>query len=126
MCNRKSFLVTVGAAILAVLIAASAHAWSSNTNYLTFNTPVALPGVTLPPGTYTFRLPSEISPNVVQVLNQSESRLYFTGMTLPIERPSGAPNRMVTMGEAVPGRAAPIKAWFPVGQRDGHAFIYQR
>jgi hypothetical protein len=127
MCNRRSFLAVVGASILGVLIAASAHAWgSTQTNYLTFSGAVALPGVTLAPGTYIFRLPSDTDRNVVQVLSRDSSRVYFMGMTRPVERPNGNRDRAVTLGEASPGQAPPIRAWFPVGRRDGHGFIYAR
>ncbi len=129
MCTRKSFLAAVGVVILGVLIAASAHAWSTDTNYLTFNVPVALPGVTLSPGTYTFRLPTETNRDIVQVLKRDKSgRLtsYFMGMTQPVERTNLQQGSMVSLGEAAPGQAPPIKAWFPLGERDGHAFIYKR
>ena len=126
MCTRRSFLTVVGASILGVLIAASAHAWGSQTNYLTFSGAVALPGVTLAPGTYIFRLPSDTDRNVVQVLSRDSSKVYFMGMTQPVERPNGDWERPVTLGEASPGQAPPIRAWFPVGQRNGHGFIYAR
>jgi hypothetical protein len=126
MCTRRSFLAVVGASILGVLIAASAHAWGSHTNYLTFSGAVALPGVTLAPGTYIFRLPSDTDRNVVQVLSGDSSKVYFMGMTRPVERPNGDRERPVTLGEASPGQAPPIRAWFPVGQRNGHGFIYAR
>jgi hypothetical protein len=48
------------------------------------------------------------------------------GMTQPVERPNRDFDRAVTLGEALPGQAPPIRAWFPVGHRDGHRFIYAR
>src|SRR6478735_4746566 len=36
--------------------------------FLTFNTPVGVPGVTLAPGTYLFRFPSGTGTGVIQVL----------------------------------------------------------
>ena len=127
MCTRRSFLAVVCVSILGVLIAASAHAWGpGQTNYLTFSGAVALPGVTLAPGTYIFRLPSETDRNIVQVLSRDSSRVYYMGMTQPVERPNRDFDRAVTLGEALPGQAPPIRAWFPVGHRDGHRFIYAR
>ena len=127
MCTRRSFLSVVCASLLGVLIAASAHAWGPDrTNYLTFSGAVALPGVTLAPGTYIFRLPSETDRNIVQVLSRDSSRVYFMGMTQPVERPSSDGGLAVTLGEASRGQAPPIRAWFPVGHRDGYRFIYAR
>ena len=126
MCIRNSLLAVVGAAILGVLVTASANAWNTDTTYLTFNAPVALPGVTLPAGTYEFVTPSATNKDIVQVLNRAHSRSYFMGITVPVERPRGAENRVVTIGEAAPGQPAPIKAWFPRDQAVGHLFVYSR
>src|SRR5262245_19545991 len=109
MRTRRLFLGIVCAAILA-LIPTAVPAWSTQTNYLKFNAPVALPGVTLAPGTYTFCLPSDMDRNVVQVLDGKQTRVYYMGLTQPVQRPNGDPNRMVIMGEALPGQATPIRA----------------
>jgi hypothetical protein len=126
MCIRKSLLAGVGAVVIGVVIGASAYAWTSNTNYLTFNTPVALPGVTLPAGTYVFRTPSDMDRNVVQVMNRTATKSYYMGLTQPIQRPQRGTTMLVTVGEAPAGQAPPIQAWFPLGQPEGHSFIYNR
>jgi hypothetical protein len=126
MCIHKSLLAIAGVAVLGVLMTASAQAWNTDTNYVTFSAPVALPGVTLAAGTYVFRSPTELDKNVVQVLNRKQTETYFMGFTAPADRPLGQPDRMVIMGEAAPGQATPIKAWFPLGERDGHMFKYDR
>jgi len=126
MCTRRSLLAVVSAAALGVLISASAHAWQTDVTYLTFNVPVALPGVTLPAGSYEFRSASPINKDIVQVLSRNHSKSYFLGITVPIERPRGDLNRLVTLGEAGPGQPAPIKAWFPRDQTTGHLFVYDR
>jgi len=126
MCIRKSLLLIAGAAVIGVLVAASAHAWTNDTNYLTFNGPVALPGVTLPAGTYSFRIPSSIDRNIVQVMNRAETKSYYLGITRPVQRPRRTTELLVTMGEVPANQAPPIQAWFPLGERDGHAFIYER
>ena len=123
MCIRKSLFAI---AVIGVLVAASAYAWTSDINYLTFSGPVALPGVTLPAGTYTFRMPSDSDRNVVQVMNRAQSKSYYMGITRPVSRPRAGTDLLVTVGEAPAGQAPPIQAWFPLGERDGHAFIYER
>jgi hypothetical protein len=123
MCIRKSLFAI---AVIGVLVAVSAHAWTSDTNYLTFSAPIALPGVTLPAGTYTFRTPSGIDKNVVQVMDRAQSKSYYMGITRPVSRPRAGTDLLVTVGEAPAGQVRPIQAWFPLGERDGHAFIYER
>jgi hypothetical protein len=123
---RKSLLAVIGAVIIGVVVAASAHAWTSDTNYLTFNAPIALPGVTLPAGTYTFRTPSDSDKNIVQVLNRAGNKSYYMGITHPVLRPRAGTEMSVILGEAPAGQARPIQAWFPLGERDGHSFIYER
>jgi hypothetical protein len=124
MCIRKSLLVVAAIAIVAGVCVASASAWS-NPNYLTFNTPIALPGVTLPAGTYSFRTPDG-DRNVVQVLNRAETKSYYMGITRPVQRPRGNKELVVSIGEAPRGQVRPIQAWFPADQDQGHAFIYDR
>jgi hypothetical protein len=123
MCIRKSLLAL---AVIGVLAVASAHAWSTDINYLTFSGPVALPGVTLPAGTYSFRTPSSSDKNIVQVMNRAETKSYYMGITMPVHRPRATTELLVTVGEAPARQARPIQAWFPQGQIEGHAFIYTR
>lgn len=125
MCIRKS-LLALGVTVLGLVVAASAHAWTNDINYLTFNGPVALPGVTLPAGTYAFRTPSDFNRNIVQVMNRAETKSYYMGITRPVSRPRAGTDMLVTIGEASARQTAPIRAWFPLGQAEGHAFIYER
>ena len=126
MCIRKSLLVTVVIGVVLVG-AAAAHAWLTETNYMTFSGPVGLPGVTLPAGTYTFRTPSGFDRNIVQVMNRAETKSYYMGITRPVSRPRrNSTELLVTVGEAPAGQVRPIQSWFPLGQMEGHAFIYDR
>ena len=123
MCIRKSLLAI---AVLGVLATASAYALTNDVNYVTFSGPIALPGVTLPAGTYTFRTPSDMDKNVVQVMDRGETKSYYMGITRPVSRPRGGAQLLVTIGEASARQAPPIQAWFPLGQTQGHGFIYDR
>jgi hypothetical protein len=54
-------------------------------------------------------------------------KVYFMASTERVNRPAELPrNRVVTLGEASPGMAPPVLAWYPEGQRMGHAFVYGR
>src|SRR5579859_3624575 len=56
---------------------------SSSDHFLAFSGPVGLPGVSLGPGTYIFRL---VAPSVMQVLNEDRSMAYAMFFTIPTER----------------------------------------
>jgi hypothetical protein len=95
------------------------------TNYVTFSAPFALPGVSLPAGTYIFEAPLEYSLHVVQVTSRDGRHTYFSGFTQPVERPSSQMAGVgVVLGEARSGAPTPVKVWFPAGRRQGHQFIY--
>jgi hypothetical protein len=97
----------------------------AHVNYLTFSGPFALPGVTLPAGTYTFEVASPGSYDVVRVLSRDRGQQYVTAFTKRVERPRGLPaNRQIVFQEAPAGMTPPIKAWFPIGDSIGHEFIY--
>jgi|SRR6185503_9485233 len=93
-------------------------------NNLTFSKAAALPGVTLPPGTYLFEAgPAYSSPDVVRV--SRNRRTVFIGMTIPAVRAQGAEPGLVTFEEAARGEAARILAWYPAGSNHGHQFLYR-
>ncbi len=121
----------VGALLVVVAATASTGAWVGSpekTTYLTFNRPVALPGVELAPGTYIFEVATPLtSAAVVRVSSRDRSKLFLTAYTNVIDRPAGLPaDHLVSFGEAVGGQAPPIRAWFPEGASRGHEFIYRR
>ena len=97
-----------------------------HTNYITVSAPIALPGVSLPAGTYIFEVPLDrASLDVVRVKSRDGRQVYLTAFTQTVDRPVGAAGRsLLVFGEAVSGVPAPVKIWFPAGERIGHAFIY--
>lgn len=129
MVNRKWVLTAFGAVILGSVVAASGEAWGAvnKTAHLTFSRSFALPGITLPAGTYTFQLADPaLSGDIVQVLSRDRSKVYYTGFTATVQRPAGLPaHRMMTFGEGPVGTPPPIDCWFPAGESIGHQFIYR-
>src|SRR6202035_6022768 len=73
--------------VLILLLIAGSVARSSVSDKLTiftFSQPVELPGVTLPAGTYAFKLADTLSgSDVVQVWNKDQTHLYATFMSIP-------------------------------------------
>lgn len=126
---RSSVLMhsAVAGAALACLLAAPAQAEPiDKRTYFTFSGPISMPGVTLPAGTYQFRLPSQTDRSVVQVLSNDGTKTYGLFMTLPIERPDPAEGPEVRFMESAEGMAAPVKTWWYPGERRGFEFIYPK
>jgi hypothetical protein len=116
-----------GAALVAVLLAPIAHAgnMASDANRLTFSRSVALPGVTLPAGSYTFEL-VDPSTGMVRVVSPDRRRAYFMGFTIAVRRPSTlSATQPIVLREAPAGAAPPIAAWYPIGTNLGREFLYR-
>jgi len=126
MLNRRLVLTGCTVAVLA-LAASSALAWSSiaRTNHLTFSGAVALPGVVLTPGSYTFQAgPMDTDRNVVRVTTRDGRRTLFMGFTIPVSRPQGSRGVIVSLGEAPAGQPRPILVWYPSDSTIGYQFRY--
>jgi hypothetical protein len=125
MLKSKLVLVSCVAIVAGLLAVRAASGSIPHTNYLTFNAPFALPGVSLPAGTYVFDVIATGSHDVVRVTSRDGSRTYLTAFTTRVQRPVGLPvNRMIVFNEVAAGMTPPIKAWFPLGQSIGHQFVY--
>ena len=125
---RNLKVVAIGGVFLGLVAAVSANAWSDggHTNYLTFSRAVALPGVELAAGTYIFETPtSDMSNSIVRVSSRDRKKVYLTAFTRDVDRPRGDNGKLIVeLGEAAPGTPPPVAAWFPLGERVGHQFIY--
>ncbi len=128
MMHRYTRIAACAALLSLALTGATLQAGSPfyKLDVLTFSGPVALPGVTLGAGTYNFEVADRDSGDVVRVRNQQNNQVAFMGFTYHVERPdAGREGNNVILGEARPGQAPPILAWFPVGERRGYEFIYR-
>jgi hypothetical protein len=126
MRSCKSLLVGGAAAALALMVVTgSVVALGANhENRLTFNRPVALPGVVLPAGTYSFNV-ADGTLDVVVVRNSAGTKQVYMGFTTTVGRPAGmSPNTLVTTGEAPANQTPPITRWYEIGQTIGHEFRY--
>lgn len=101
-----------------------------NTNertYLTFSSTVELPGVTLQPGTYLFRLAdSQSNRHIVQVFSQDEKQIHATILAVPAERLEVTGENVVTFREASEGATPAVQYWYYPGDRIGHEFVYPK
>jgi LPXTG-motif cell wall-anchored protein len=116
----------LGLALLSLAPLANAQPASKKTN-ITFSQPVRVPGVTLTPGSYVFKLAdSQSNRHIVQILNPREDKVYATVLTIPDYRVRPASKTIITFSESAPGRPTPIKAWFYPGDNTGNRFVYSK
>jgi hypothetical protein len=96
------------------------------TTYFTFRAPVALPGVTLPPGSYVFEVMNpDMSADLVRVANRERSKTYTLQFTRRVHRDGrGDLKSIITLGESANGMPKPIKTWFPDNETTGREFLY--
>ena len=127
MTSWKTVRIACGTLVLGLLVAASGHAWSVNhENNLTFNRPVALPGVVLPAGSYTFDVASPTALDVVVVRNKAHTKTFYMGFTSTVERPARmSTTASITFRETSANEPPPIAAWYPIGDPLGHEFMYR-
>src|SRR5258705_4101146 len=101
MTSWKSVRIGVAAAAIAIMVTGSVMALGVNhENRLTFNRPVALPGVVLPAGTYSVDVAdTSMALDVVVVRNTARTKRFYMGFTNQVRRPAGmSPNTQVTVG----------------------------
>jgi hypothetical protein len=96
---------------------------SANEHHLTFSGPVALPGVSLAPGTYIFRRPAG---NVLLVTNANRQP-YAMLSTVTAARTSAADQYEIVLGPPLAdGAPRRIEAWFAAGDSSGQQLIYPK
>jgi hypothetical protein len=132
--RRKTSMLKrlISTSVLVVLVGAASGAnafttTSDKRTYFTFSQPVALPGVTLPAGTYMFRLADDTtSRKVIQVANKQGTESFAMLHTLPISRPDAPKDPEVRFMETASGAPVAVRAWWQQGERTGYEFIYSK
>jgi hypothetical protein len=93
----------------------------------TFNSPVELPGVTLPPGTYVFHfVDANNQKKVMQVAEKSTNKTYGMFMTINAIRPKASDDAELRFLETPAGKPAAVKTWWYPGNTIGREFIYPK
>lgn len=126
---RKSLLgVLCAAAMLVAVSAEPAAAQNFNRHtVLTFSTPVELPGVTLPAGTYVFRLSDSTSDrHVVHVLDADGEKHIATLFAMPARRSVISEENVVTFRETAANEPLPIRYWYFPTDHFGQEFAYPK
>ena len=124
----RSRLTCVGAFLLATFVAGAAMAATiDKRTTFTFNTPVAVPGVTLPAGSYLFHLAdTENTRDVVQVLSADGKTAYAMFFTLQTWRAEPAKDPELTFIETAADMPNAIRTWWNPGESIGYDFLYPR
>jgi hypothetical protein len=126
MTKRMATRMALTAVALTFVAAAAQASWGfGHENKLKFTRPVALPGVVLPAGTYSFDVASPTALDVVVVREVNRGKVFYMGFTRTISRPRNMSSTIpVAFGEASAKEAPPIAAWYEIGNTTGHEFIY--
>lgn len=128
--KRLQLIATACATALLAALTLNVAAQDFNTSertFLTFSSAVELPGVTLPAGTYLFKLAdSPSNRHIVQVFDQDERQLHATILAVPAERMEATGENVVTFRETVAGGTPAVQYWYYPGDRIGHEFVYPK
>lgn len=103
--------------------------WNKSTDFQ-FSAPVQIPGKTLEPGKYVFRLAdSESDRNIVQIFSEDSAgheNLAATLMAVP-EHLEETPDKPIVHFEERPsGSPEAIQSWYYPGEKTGWEFVYPK
>ncbi|HUA20242.1 MAG TPA: LPXTG cell wall anchor domain-containing protein [Bryobacteraceae bacterium] len=122
----KLVLAVLCVGVLFAVLPATADSWNKLTT-VTFSAPVQLPGMTLPAGTYVFKLlDSPSDRHIVQVFNEDQDHLYTTILAIPNYRLTPTDKTVLNFTEAAPGKPVGVRAWFYPGDNFGQEFVYPK
>jgi hypothetical protein len=95
--------------------------------YFTFSQPVALPGMTLPAGTYMFRIANpDTSRKVIQVANKEGTQSFAMLHTIPAQRPDAPKDSEIRFLETAAGAPPAVATYWYMGERTGYEFLYSK
>lgn len=127
MRRTKTTLVALCAALALTAGVAAAQSPADRTTFVTFSGPVSLPGMTLPAGTYTFRLAdSQTDRHIVQIFNREGTKLFTTLLAVPAQRPEPEGDPVITFKETPADRPPAVHFWYYAGEKDGNELVYPK
>jgi hypothetical protein len=127
--KRVKLIATALALTVLGVLANGVAAQETNTSertFLTFSGAVEMPGVTLQPGTYVFKLADTPTRNVVQVWDRDEKNMIGHWLFVQAERPAVSGETVVTFKETREGTTPAVQYWYFPGERIGKEFIYPK
>jgi hypothetical protein len=129
--NMKCITSTAVALVMALSVCWPAPARAQDFNplektYLTFSNSVELPGMTLPSGTYTFKLADTPGRNVVQVMSRDEKTIHGQFLFVQAQRRDATSDTVVMFHETAEGATPAVQYWFYPGESIGKEFVYPK
>jgi|SoiMethySBSTD1v2_1073268.scaffolds.fasta_scaffold11870_6 hypothetical protein len=127
--KRVKLIATALALMVLAVLSNRATAQQANTmerTFLTFSGAVEMPGVTLEPGTYVFKLADTPSRNVVQVWDKDEKNMMGHWTFVQAERPQVSEDTVVMFKETREGATPAVQFWYFPGEKVGKEFIYPK
>jgi hypothetical protein len=129
----KSRVIAAVIALTASVTTMNADTWNKKTK-VTFSGPVVVPSahskegvVTLPAGTYIFRLlDSPSDRHIVEVTNTRGNHVYTTILSMNDYRVNASSKTVMYFTERQSGSPQAIKAWFYPGDNYGQRFVYPK
>jgi hypothetical protein len=112
---------------LAVTIGAAQADQMNKKTIVTFSEATQVPGMTLPAGTYVFKLmDSSSDKHVVQIWNESGTKLVTTVLSISTSEPQPAGKVMLTYAERPANEPQAVKEWWYPGDNAGQEFVYPK
>ncbi len=122
----KKFILLFCSAFALTAVTAVADEWDKKTT-VTFGRPVELPTMTLPAGTYVFKL-SDLGTNrhIVKIYNAEENKLFATVMAIPNWQLTPKGESVLRFAERPKTEPEALRAWFYPGDNFGQEFVYPK
>ena len=117
-------IAALGAGIAALNV--NADAWNKKT-VITITEPMQIPGATLTPGKYVFKLmDSSSNRHIVQVFTEDEKSVINTVLAIPNQRLQPTGKSEFGFWEVPAGNTPALRSWFYPGDNFGHEFAYPK
>lgn len=117
-------VAALGAGIAALNV--NADAWNKKTT-ITISEPLQIPGATLTPGKYVFKLmDSSSNRHIVQVFNEDEKTVINTILAIPNQRLHPTGKSEFGFWEVPAGNTPALRSWFYPGDNFGQEFAYPK
>ncbi|HET6962857.1 MAG TPA: hypothetical protein VFJ27_10185 [Terriglobia bacterium] len=117
-------IAALGAGIAALDV--NADTWNKKT-VITITEPMQIPGATLTPGKYVFKLmDSSSNRHIVQVFTEDEKSVINTILAIPNQRLRPTGKSEFGFWEVPAGNTPALRSWFYPGDNSGQEFAYPK
>jgi hypothetical protein len=125
--KKLGVIVGVLALFAAIFVPqAVSDVWNKKT-VITVNETLQVPGATLQPGKYVFKLAdSQSNRHIVQIFNEDESQVITTILAIPNYRLQPTGDTQIELWETPQGSPQALRAWFYPGDNFGQEFAYPK